>query len=168
MNIAAFFERRGWIILLIISITFLLFGIGDIIQGMDADPAIAEGLSGLDWDEVKESQPELARLITWQMRAGGGNILILSLFSIAIILKPYRRGEQWAWVTLWVLPLWTVLIFAMIFFADRPADSPTPPPMFSAPIFLVLIALTLLMSYRKFFPSTQASHAPAQPMTAEA
>jgi hypothetical protein len=82
MNIAAFFERRGWIILLIVSIIFLLFGIGDIIQGMDADPAIAEGLSGLDWDEVKESQPNLARLITWQTRAGGGNILILSLFSI--------------------------------------------------------------------------------------
>jgi hypothetical protein len=139
MNIAAFFERRGWIILLIVSIIFLLFGIGDIIQGMDADPAIAEGLSGLDWDEVKESQPNLARLITWQTRAGGGNILILSLFSITIILKPYRRGEQWAWVTLWVLPLWTMLIFAMIFFADRP----TPPPMISAPIFFVLIANVL-------------------------
>jgi len=163
-----FFERRGWIILIVISIIFLLFGIGDIIQGMDADPAIAEGVSGLDWEEVKESQPDLARLITWQTRAGGGNILILSLFSIAIILKPYRQGQQWAWVTLWVLPLWMVLIFAMIFFADRPADNPTPPPMFSAPIFLVLIALTLLMSYRKFFPSLQVNRAPAQQATAEA
>lgn len=152
-NSGTFFERHGWKILLVSSVIFVLFGIGDMIQGMDADPAIAEGISGLEWDEVKESQPDLARLIDHQVQAGGGHLLIASLFSIAIILVPYRRGEQWAWYTMWLLPLWMVLIFFLMFVADRPANSPTPPPMYSAPIFFTVFVVTLLLSYRNFFPA---------------
>jgi hypothetical protein len=154
-NIQTFLERHGWKILLVITLIFGLFGIGDMLQGMDADPAIAEGISGMDWEDIQASDPELANLIDQQARAGGAHLLIVSILGTVIILKGYRHGEAWAWYTLWALPLWTVLVFIMFLLVDRPSGAPTPPPMISAPIFFALLVLTLLFSYRKFFPNAQ-------------
>jgi len=149
---AGFFNKHGWKILIGISIIFGLFGLGDLIQGMNADTAIAESILGIPWEEARESHPEAADLIDLQVRAGGAQLLLVSVLSIVVCLVGYRRGERWAWYTFWIFPAWMISIFMLFFTADRQPHMPAPPPMLSAPIFLAIAVLVLLLSYRKFFP----------------
>jgi hypothetical protein len=61
------------------------------------------------------------------------------VFAAIVILIPYRRGERWAWYTLWMLPLTWLSNFALV--PDRP-------------FYLVLAtisALGLMLPYRRFF-----------------
>lgn len=146
------FQRNVWVLLLIVASIFALFGIGDIIRGMDADPAIIESILGTDWESLKDTDPTLANMVNLMARAQGASIAVLSILSAAIIVGPFRRGEPWAWYVLWLWPLWNLSIFITFFTADRSPDFATPPPMLSSPIFFTLTALALIVSYRKFFP----------------
>jgi len=147
-----FIERHSWKVFLLISIILGLFGMGDILQGMSADPAIANSITGVAWEELQVSSPKIANLIDLQVRSGGSQLVMLSILSIAICLAGYRRGERWAWYTLWVFPIWTALAFVTFLTAERQPDFPPPPPMLSAPVFFVVSVLALLLPIRKFFP----------------
>lgn len=147
-----FAERHSWKILFGADIIFVLFGIGDIIQGMSADPAIANSITGIGWEELKISSPPIASLIDLQVRTGGAQLVILAALSILICVRGYRRWERWAWYAQWMWPLLMVFIFLAFVKADRHPDFPPPPPMISAPIFFVIFVLALVLPYRKFFP----------------
>ena len=156
LNKETFIERHSWKVLLIISSIIGLFGLGDIIQGMKADPAIAESITGIDWEELQVSSPEMANLIDLQVRAGGAQLLIMSILSSVVCLAGFRHGQKWAWYALWVFPIWTAMVFLLFFTATRQPDMPPPPPMLSAPIFFIIAVLTLLLSYRKFSEAREA------------
>jgi hypothetical protein len=147
-----FAERHSWKVLLGANAIFVLFGLGDIVQGMRADPAIANSLTGITWEELQRSSPGIASLINLQVRSGGAQLVILASLSILICLRGYRRGERWAWYTLWAWPLLMAFLFLLFVTADKHPDFPPPPPMISAPIFFVIFVLALLLPYRKFFP----------------
>jgi hypothetical protein len=149
-----YFQQHSWKVLLIISGILGLFGIGDMIQGMSADPAIANSMTGVPWEELQKSSPKIANLIDLQVRSGGAQLLTLSILSIIICLTGYRRGERWAWYAFCSYPLYMVLAFIIFLTADRQADFPPPPPMLSAPVFFVICVLVLLLSYRRFSPLT--------------
>ncbi len=149
------FERKSWIVFIVVSAIFLLFGIGDVIRGMDADPAIAESFIGTRWEELKAADPGVANLIDQQVRSGGAQLVVLSLLSIVITLKGFRQGKQWGWYALWIWPVWMATIFVMLFLAPRQPDVPPPPPMLSAPVFFVLTFLAQVLSYRRFFPKAR-------------
>jgi hypothetical protein len=149
-----FFDHHSWKVFLVISVILGLFGIGDIIQGMNADPAIANSMIGIAWEEVQASNHEMANLIDLQVRSGGSQLLVMAVLSIAISLTEYRRGQQWAWYAFWVYPLFMALNFFIFMTADRQSDFLPPPPMISAPVFFIIFVLVLLLSYRKFFPRT--------------
>jgi hypothetical protein len=151
MMTSAFFERHSWKVLVGISIIIGIFGAGDILMGMNADPAIAESMTGMAWEELQATEPGAAHLIDRQVRLGGAQLATLSLLSIIICLVGYRQGERWAWYALWALPLWMVLVFVLFLTSDRQPDFPPPPPLISAPIFIVVSALALMLAYRKFF-----------------
>jgi hypothetical protein len=151
-----FFERHGWKILAGVSAIFLLFGLGDIIRGMDADPAIAESITGVEWEALQASDPAMANMIDLGVRSSGMGIFFLSILSIAVILFAFRPGQRWAWVVMWIWPAWMALIFLSFFTADLQPGFPTPPPMLSAPFFLAVTLITLALTRRKFFPGRDA------------
>ncbi len=147
-----FFDHHSWKVLLVISIIFALFGVGDMLQGMSADPAIANGITGVAWEELQMSSPAVANLIDLQARNGGAQLVILASLSILICLQGYRRGQRWAWYAFWMWPLLMMFIFLTFATADRRPGFPPPPPMISAVIFFIIFVLALLLPYRKFFP----------------
>jgi hypothetical protein len=70
-----------------------------------------------------------------------------SLLVLSIILWPYRKGEKWAWYTLWLVP--AVLVgqglWYSVFLGDFSEMLPS--------IAIVTVTLVaLLLPYRKFFP----------------
>jgi hypothetical protein len=151
-----FFERHGWKVLTGVSAIFLLFGLGDIILGIDADPAIAESITGVGWETLQASDPSVANMLDLAARSTGLGIVFLSILSIAVIFFAFRQGKQWAWFVLWIWPFWMGLIFILFFTAERQPGFQPPPPMVSAPFFFAVTVLTLVLTRRKFFVGRDA------------
>ena len=147
-----FIDHHSWKVLLVINIIFALFGVGDMLQGMSADPAIANSITGVAWEDIQISSPAIANLIDLQVRNAGAQLVILASLSILVCLRGYRRGQRWAWYVFWMWPLLMMFIFLTFATADRHPGFPPPPPMISAVVFFIILALALLLPYRKFFP----------------
>ena len=65
-----------------------------------------------------------------------------NIFALVMILIPYRRGERWAWYTLWMLPL--LWLSQFVFSPDL--------------VYLMLALLTtvgLILPYRRFFSGSE-------------
>ena len=48
------------------------------------------------------------------MGALGTALVGFNVLALVVILIPYRRGERWAWYTLWMLPLLWVSQFVLL------------------------------------------------------
>lgn len=146
------YESAGWIILLIVSIIFALFGLGDIIQATAADPAIVQAITGMTPAEIGAADPRLLVLVDQQVRAGGAAIMVAGILAAAIAWTSFRGGERWAWYALWTLPLLNVLILLVMYTHTDFSTGVLPPPLLSAPIFLAITIVALLLPLRRFFP----------------
>lgn len=145
-----FWVRHGWKFLLGLVVVIGLFGVGDLLRGLDADPAIPEGVAGLSPDEIRETNPSLARLVDLQVRAGGLQLLVISVLWTLIILVPYRGGERWSWYAMWTFPAWSLTVAVSFLFVELQTDVPPPPPAVSGWVFFGLTVLLLMGSRRGF------------------
>jgi energy-converting hydrogenase Eha subunit A len=145
-----FWRRHSWKFLLILTTVIGLFGVGDIIFGVDADPAIPLAVTGLTVEEIRATSEPLARLIDLQVQGGGIHLIVMSLLWGAILLVPFRRGERWAWHTMWPFPLWSVAVAVSWLFVDLQPDVPLPPPAISGWVFFGLTAALLWASRGAF------------------
>jgi hypothetical protein len=145
-----FWVRHGWKFLLGLVVVIGLFGVGDIVRGLDADPAIPVGVAGLSPDEIRQTSPPLARLVDLQVRSGGLHLVVVGVLWTMIVLIPYRRGERWSWYAMWTFPAWSLAVAVSFLFIELQPDVPPPPPAISGWIFFALTALLLLGSRRGF------------------
>lgn len=146
------YESAGWIILLVVSVIFALFGLGDIISATAADPAIVQAITGMTPEEIGAAEPRLLVLVDQQVRAGGAAFLVIGILAGAIAWTSFRRAERWAWYALWTLPLLNVLIFLVMYTHTDFSTGVLPPPLLSAPVFLSILVVGLLLPIRRFFP----------------
>lgn len=151
---ATWFERNGWTIFTGISVVTALFGLGDIISG-GSTFAMGEGvlfnrLTGTTWDALQAADPGAAKLIDYQVRAGGAALLILGTFSLTICVTALRRRERWAWYAMWVWPLGVALIVAVLWGATQGPGDGIPVPIISGSITIAISLATLALSAPKY------------------
>lgn len=146
------YERHAWIVLFAVGIIFALFGAGDMVSGVFADPAIAEGITGMTPEELQAADPATFGLLNVQVRTAGAGLMVMGLLAAAIAAKAFRAEERWAWYALWTLPLLNVLIFVFMYVSVDFETGVLPPPLLSAPIFLAITVVDLLLPIRRFFP----------------
>jgi hypothetical protein len=72
------------------------------------------------------------------MGALGTALVGLNILALVMSLIPYRRGERWAWFTLWMLPLGWVSQFVFL-------------PDVSYLVLAFLTTVGLVLPYRRFF-----------------
>ncbi len=147
---SSFLARTAWKWLLAPVVIVTLFGIGDIILGTDADPAIIEGLTGITFEEIEAVSPEAATVIDLQARSIGYLIIYMSVPLAVILLFGFRRWRRWAWLAMWVLPLWAISASVSMFLVDRPEGARLPPPMVSGLVFFAYAVFWLAVSYKGF------------------
>ena len=144
-----FFESSVWVLFLILGVLEILFGAGDMIAGIENDPAILISATGRTPAELKAQDPLLYKAMDQQQKVIG-NILLMTGFLVSIIsLTAFRRGARWSWFTFWLIPISTALGVVSSYNSRLPGES-LAPPFYSGLLFAVLTILWLVLSYRKY------------------
>jgi len=148
-------ERHVWKLFLGLGILIVLFGVGDMFTGgatyASGEAVLFQGFTGTTWENLQASDPNVANLIDYQVRAGGRDFLIVGILASTVALTGFRRGERWAWYAMWIWPLWTALAILQLSTAPRLPGYGTPVPIISGSVILIISALALAVSYRTFF-----------------
>ncbi len=139
-------RKHSWWGLLIIAVVVGLFGLGDLASGVSADSGIVLAITGQTVDEIRAASPTITSLADLGVRVGGATMITAALLWSMILVAGVRVGERWAWMAMWTLPLWTVLVTGVYLAAERIPDQPPPPPLLSGPVLLVLAVVLLAAS----------------------
>jgi hypothetical protein len=110
----------------------------------------AQRITGMSLSELEALSPAATKLIFWLWGTLGNLKISWSLFLIAITLTSYRKGEKWAWYTMWLAP--AVLVCQAIF--DSILFDDVNEVLKWIPITTISV-VGLLLPYRKFFPKKQ-------------
>jgi hypothetical protein len=143
-----FYEKYAWVILLTLGLLWLVVGLVAMYQPEGIFGTDAKSVTNMPWSELKASNPVAANFIIFIYGQMGLLKISWSFFVLAITLTGYRRGEKWAWYTLWFVPFLLVsdAIFSVIYIGDVSQT------LQFIPITTITL-LGLLLPYRKFFPS---------------
>ncbi len=154
-----FWSRNSWKFLLALVIVIGLFGIGDVIVGVNADPAIPVGITGLTPEEIRAISEPIHSLIDLQVRAGGLQLIVIAVVWSMLVLVPLRRGDKWAWYTLWTFPLWGLAVSVSFLFVELQPGHPPPPPAISGWMFFALTSAFLWAARPRRLDSSSAEPA---------
>ena len=120
------YERYAWIILSVSAVMGLLAGLTLILAPLSimVEPAFAAG-----------SVPAVLRALglTW---------VFFNVLELIILFRNFRRGEQWAWWVLWLLPILWLFHFLVN------------PSTVHNLVIAIVSALGLILSYRAFFSTS--------------
>jgi hypothetical protein len=152
-----FIERNAWKGLLLVILFIGFFGISDMVGGASdlqaGETVFMHSITGMSWNELQAASPGVANLIDVKFRVDGAALTSLAILSLAICLTGFKRGERWAWISLWAIPFWMIMTATFIAIVDKLPDSGTPVPVISGFILSVIWIAMLGLSYRRFFQS---------------
>ncbi len=139
------YEKYAWVLLFVSSALFLPTSAFFVFSFFVMPYVTTPG----DLSQFLASSPSIATWIRGIFRDAAIAQLGLGIFGMTIAAVSYRRGERWAWYTMWYLPLgWLAYLVTQILLGRR----------ITLPILLLIISLLgLLLPVRRFF-----SHRPVQ------
>jgi hypothetical protein len=144
-----FFERSVWVLFLVLGVIEILFGAGDMMAGVENDPAILISATGLTPPELKTQDPLIYNAMDQQQKIIGQNLLIAGALVSIVSLTAFRRGARWTWFTFWLIPFEMALIVFASYHNRQPGEA-LAPPFYSGLFFAVLTIVWLALSYRKY------------------
>ena len=141
------YVKYGWVVFLFLGLLWLVVGLNQLFTPEGLLETEAQHITGMSLSELEASSPEATKLARFLMGAVGNLKMNWSLFLIAITLTGYRKGEKWAWYTLWLAPASLVGqgLFNSVFLGDFNE-------MLKWITITTISLLGLLIPYRKFFP----------------
>lgn len=137
------YEKYAWTILLALGIFELAVSITVLVVVFEPD-AVLKNTIGMSQSQIMSSTPGVFSYIAYGLRNVGIGVLAASVFELGITLKPYRKGERWAWYILW---MWPIAYLASIA-NDLSVGFLPPAIVLATPISIA----GLLLPVRKFFP----------------
>ena len=144
-----FFESSVWVLFLVLGVLEILFGVGDMIAGIENDPAILISATGRTPSELKDQDALIYAAMDHQQKLIGYNLLMTGLLVSVISLTAFRRGARWAWFTFWLIAADMVFIAVSQYNIRQPGES-LAPPFYSGSLFAVLTIVWLALSYKKY------------------
>jgi hypothetical protein len=103
-------RRHGWLIFFLLGAGALVTG-PIILLGYQPEPPSAEGLTGLSLAQIDDRIPGVMGYVRSLSTQLGNFILAMGAMLAAIAAGPFRRGERWAWYTLWIVPVLVLIQF---------------------------------------------------------
>jgi uncharacterized membrane protein HdeD (DUF308 family) len=144
-----FFEGRVWVLFLIIGLIEILFGAGDMMVGIENDPAILVSATGMTPAELKARDPLIYNAMDHGQKVIGQIFLMNGVLVSIISLTAFRRGARWTWFTFWLISV-SMAFGAVSSYNTRLQGESLAPPFYSASLFAVLTIVWLALSHRKY------------------
>jgi hypothetical protein len=141
------YEKYGWVGYLALGLLWLVVGLSQLFTPKVLLEDDAQHITGMSLSELEAISPKAIELINWLYRGMGNLKTSWSFFVLAITVTGYRKGEKWAWYTMWLVPgiLVSSAIFNTIYLGDINEVLPWIP-------ITSLSLVGLFLPYRKFFP----------------
>jgi hypothetical protein len=112
-------------------------------SGRPPDPPSPEGTTGLSLADMNARIPGLSVFIASVTRQLGNFMFVSGILMAAVAAFPFRKGERWAWYSLWSVPVLLLLQFFNSNFGNG----------WWADLGLAPVTIAALVApYRKFFP----------------
>ena len=149
-----FFEHSAWVLFLVLGVIEILFGVGDMIAGIENDPAILISATGRTPAELKVQDPLVYNVMDQQQKVIGQTLWMTGALISMISLTAFRRGARWAWFTFWLIPVSMAFVVISSYNSRQPGQA-LAPPFYSGLLFAVLTIVWLALSYRKYLSNVQ-------------
>ena len=141
------FEQHGWLVYFALGLLWVVVGFSQTFFPNELLEGDAQLIIDMSWSELQASSPVAADFVRWLYGAMGLLKMSWSLLVLAITLTGYRRGEKWAWYTMWLVP--ALLVGSALFNASFTGDVSK---MVEWIPITTISLIGLLLPYRKFFP----------------
>ena len=140
-------EKYGWVVMLALGILWLVVGLNQVFTPDALLGEEVQHVTGMSLSELEALSPEATQVVRFVFGLVGMLKISWSFFVLAITMTGFRKGETWAWYTLWLAPVLLVTqgIFNSVFFGDINEMLPWIP-------ITTITLFGLLLPYRKFFP----------------
>ncbi len=149
---ARVYEMYAWVIFLALGMLWVVVGVYQAFLPDGLLEGDVELIIGMSWSELQVSSPVATEFVRWLYGAMGLLKMSWSFLVLAITVTGYRRGEKWAWYTLWLVPI--LLVSSALFNSSFVEDvSQT---LQWIPITSISL-VGLLLPIRRFFPGTPRS-----------
>lgn len=137
--------KYGWLVYLFLGLLWVVYGLTQVFNPENLRDA--QHITGLSLNELEVKSPEATELVYFLYGALGILKTSWSFLVLAITLTGFRKGEKWAWFTMWLVPATLVVqgLFNSVFLGDFNEM------LQWIPITTVSL-LGLFLPYRKFFP----------------
>ena len=141
----AIIVKYGWVVYLFLGLLWVVYGLTQVFNPENLRDA--QHITGLSISELEVKSPEATELVYFLYGALGILKISWSFLVLAITLTGFRKGEKWAWYTLWLVPATLVGqgLFNSVFHGDFNEM------LQWIPITTVSL-VGLFLPYRKFFP----------------
>jgi hypothetical protein len=141
------YEKYAWVILLALGLLWLVVGLYSVFSPEGVFETYVQSVTNMSWSELKALSPATADFVIFIYGQLGLLKLSWSFFVLVITLTGYRKGEKWAWVIIWSVPVLLVsnALFSAIFIGDVSQT------LQFIPVTTITL-LGLILPYRKFFP----------------
>jgi hypothetical protein len=141
------YEKYAWVILLALGLLWLVVGLYSVFSPEGVFETYVQSVTNMSWSELKALSPVTADFVIFIYGQLGLLKLSWSFFVLVITLTGYRKGEKWAWVIIWSVPVLLVsnALFSAIFIGDVSQT------LQFIPVTTITL-LGLILPYRKFFP----------------
>ena len=140
-------EKYGWVWYLALGLLWLVVGLNQLFTTRVLLEDVAQNIVGMSLSELEALSPVATKVVLWQHMSQGNLKISWSLFLLAITLTGYRKGEKWAWYTMWLAP--AILVSQAILDASFLGD------INQVLKWIPITSLSLvglLLPYRRFFP----------------
>ena len=144
-----FFESSVWVLFLVLGVLEILFGAGDMMVGIENDPAILISATGFTPAELKARDASIYHAMDHQQKVIGQILLMNGVLVSTVSATAFRRGARWTWFTFWLIPISMGLGAVSSYKVRLPGEAPAPP-FYSGLLFASLTFVWLALSYRKY------------------
>ncbi len=140
-------EKYGWVVYLALALLWLVVGLYQVFLPRELLGDDILLVLNLPMSELESSSPAAMDFMFWLYGCLGLLKVSWSLLVLAITLTGFRKGEKWAWYTMWLVPILLVSsgLFNTIYIGDVAQMLQWVP-------ILSLSLLGIFLPYRKFFP----------------
>ena len=140
-------EKYGWVVFLFLGLLWVVVGLVQVFSPDELLRTDTQLITGMSWSELKTLSPVATDLVRFHYGGMGLLKTSWSFLVLAITLTGYRRGEKWAWYTMWLVP--ALLVWNAIYNVNFTGN--VNQMLEWIPVTTVSL-LGLLLPYRKFFP----------------